>query len=41
VLRQVVTRDGTPLFSALVTLVALGETGQPARLPANIRLLIH
>ena len=28
-------------FSAQVTLVALNETGQPARLPANIRLQLH
>jgi acyl-CoA thioester hydrolase len=41
VLRQVVKRGETALFSALVTLVALTETGQPARLPANIRLLLH
>ena len=41
VLRQDVTRDGTVLFSAVVTLVALSESGQPARLPANIRLILH
>lgn len=41
VLRQDVTRDGETLFSAIVTLVALSETGQPARLPANIRLILH
>ena len=41
VLRQAVLRDGQTLFSALVTLVALTETGQPARLPANIRLSLH
>ena len=41
VLRQTVLRDGEALFSALVTLVALTETGQPARLPANIRLSLH
>jgi hypothetical protein len=29
------------LFASLVTLVALGENGQPARLPANIRLILH
>ncbi|MGR3322113.1 MAG: tol-pal system-associated acyl-CoA thioesterase [Pseudooceanicola sp.] len=40
-LRQEVTRDGEVLFSAQVTLVALGETGHPVRLPANIRLLMH
>lgn len=41
VLRQDVLRDGAVLFSALVTLVALNEAGQPARLPANIRLSLH
>ncbi|MFT6450960.1 MAG: acyl-CoA thioester hydrolase [Halocynthiibacter sp.] len=40
-LRQEVKRDGTVLFSAIVVLVAIGEGGQPARLPANIRLLLH
>ena len=37
VMRQVVERGGEPLFEALVTLVALGESGGPARLPAEIR----
>ena len=41
VLRQVVLRDGQEVFAALVTLVALTEAGQPARLPANIRLSLH
>ncbi len=41
VLRQVVKRDSDELFSALVTIVALGENGQPQRLPANIRLLLQ
>ncbi|WP_238363822.1 tol-pal system-associated acyl-CoA thioesterase [Mesobacterium pallidum] len=41
VLRQDVTRAGEALFSALVTIVALHETGHPARLPANIRRLVH
>lgn len=41
VLSQVVRRGGTELFAAKVTLVALTETGQPARLPANIRLSLH
>ncbi|KGM49498.1 tol-pal system-associated acyl-CoA thioesterase [Pseudooceanicola atlanticus] len=41
VLKQDVLRDGEVLFSAQVTLVALNETGQPARLPANIRLQLH
>ncbi|TCS59650.1 tol-pal system-associated acyl-CoA thioesterase [Primorskyibacter sedentarius] len=41
VLKQDVLRGGTVLFSAIVTLVALNETGQPARLPANIRRILH
>jgi acyl-CoA thioester hydrolase len=41
VLSQIVRRGGTDLFAAKVTLVALTETGQPARLPANIRLSLH
>lgn len=41
VLQQDVTREGEVLFTAQVTLVALGETGQPARLPANLRLMLH
>lgn len=41
VLQQDVVRGGDVLFSATVTLVALGETGQPARLPANLRLMLH
>ncbi|QMU59995.1 MAG: tol-pal system-associated acyl-CoA thioesterase [Boseongicola sp.] len=41
VLQQDVVRDGARLFSARVTLVALGENGQPARLPADIRRKMH
>lgn len=41
VLRQQVTRDGAMVFTATVTIVCLGDTGQPARLPANIRVLLH
>lgn len=41
VMRQSVIRAGETLFSALVTLVAITEAGQPARLPANIRLSLH
>ena len=37
VMRQVVERGGEVLFEALVTLVALTESGAPARLPAEIR----
>lgn len=40
VLRQNVTRGDDRLFQALVTIVALGQTGRPQRLPANIRLLL-
>ena len=36
-LRQQVLRDGAALFVALVTLVCLGGSGQPARIPADIR----
>lgn len=41
VLMQKVTRAGEVLFEAKVTLVALTETGQPARLPAIIRRNLH
>ena len=41
VMKQEVTRAGAVLFSAIVTLVCLTETGHAARLPANIRLLLH
>jgi acyl-CoA thioester hydrolase len=41
VLEQTVARDGTPLFRATVTLVALTETGAPARLPAALRGRLH
>ncbi len=41
VLNQTVRRDGQDLFIATVTLAALGETGQPVRLPAKIRLLMQ
>ena len=37
VLDQRVLRDGVVLFSAVVTIVALAETGRPARLPAEFR----
>lgn len=40
-LKQDVVRDGETLFTALVTLAAVSETGHPVRLPANIRLLMH
>ncbi|NVO25122.1 tol-pal system-associated acyl-CoA thioesterase [Donghicola sp. C2-DW-16] len=41
ILHQEVKRGEEVLFSAQVTVVALSETGHPARLPANIRLLLH
>jgi len=41
VLQQDVKRGDEVLFSAQVTLVALTETGQPSRLPANLRLMLH
>lgn len=41
VLRQQVSRDGEAVFVAVVTIVCLTDMGQPARLPANIRLLLH
>lgn len=41
VMEQEATRDGDLLFSAIVTIVCINETGQPARLPANIRLMLH
>ncbi len=41
VMVQKVTRGVDLLFSATVTIVCLNEAGQPARLPANIRLMLH
>jgi acyl-CoA thioester hydrolase len=41
VLKQDIDRAGATLFSAVVTLVALGGAGQPCRMPANIRLLMQ
>ncbi|WP_424939558.1 tol-pal system-associated acyl-CoA thioesterase [Aliiroseovarius sp. S253] len=41
VLKQVVKRDEQPLFQAVVTIVCIADSGAPARLPANIRLLVH
>lgn len=37
VLSQNVLRDGSILFASEVTLVALSESGAPARLPADVR----
>lgn len=41
VLAQVVKRGEQPLFQAVVTIVCVADTGAPARLPANIRRLVH
>ncbi|MCQ0092098.1 tol-pal system-associated acyl-CoA thioesterase [Roseovarius sp. M141] len=41
VLHQQVSRDGAAVFTAVVTIVCLTDTGHPVRLPANIRLLLH
>ena len=41
VLEQAVSRAGARLFQAVVTVVCLTETGQPARLPAKLRLRLH
>ena len=41
VMDQQVLRDDEILFAAQVTVVCINETGQPARLPANIRLILH
>ncbi len=41
VFRQDVKRADELLFTALVTIVAINEAGQPARLPANIRRQVH
>lgn len=41
VVQQEVRRGADVLFSAIVTIVCIAETGQPARLPANFRLMLH
>lgn len=41
VMEQKVVRGEEVLFSAAVTIVCIGEGGTPARLPANIRLILH
>lgn len=41
ILNQDVMRGSDILFSAHVTLVALTLEGQPTRLPANIRRIVH
>ena len=41
VMEQEVWRGSDLVFSAVVTAVCMNATGQPVRLPANIRLLLH
>jgi len=41
VMAQEVWRGKDMLFSAEVTIVCIKEAGQPARLPANIRRIVH
>jgi len=41
VMKQEVRRGHTLLFSAMVTIVALTQAGQPARLPAKLRLAMR
>ena len=41
VMEQDLFRDDVHLFHAVVTIVCVTEAGQPARLPANIRLILH
>lgn len=41
VMEQIVKRGNDLLFQAIVTIVCVGENGQAARLPANLRLMLH
>ncbi|UZD89667.1 tol-pal system-associated acyl-CoA thioesterase [Cognatishimia activa] len=41
VMEQIVKRNCDLLFQAVVTLVCINEAGQPVRLPANLRLMLH
>ncbi|SPF79975.1 tol-pal system-associated acyl-CoA thioesterase [Pseudoprimorskyibacter insulae] len=41
IMHQEVMRGKDLVFQAEVTVVCVNETGHPARLPANIRLLLH
>ncbi|WP_294227534.1 tol-pal system-associated acyl-CoA thioesterase [uncultured Shimia sp.] len=41
VMEQHVKRGEEVLFHAMVTVVCMNETGQPVRLPANIRQMVH
>jgi acyl-CoA thioester hydrolase len=40
-LNQRVMRGEEVLFQAVVTVVMMSDTGHPARMPANIRQLVH
>ena len=41
VMEQTVLRGEQKLFAAVVTIVCINDAGQPARLPSNIRLVLH
>lgn len=41
VMDQVVRRGEDRLFHAIVTVVVITDTGHPARMPANIRHMLH
>ncbi|MFU8881235.1 MAG: tol-pal system-associated acyl-CoA thioesterase [Rhodobacterales bacterium] len=41
VMDQVVRRGQDRLFHAVVTVVVINDAGQPARMPANIRQMLH
>ena len=41
VMDQLVKRGEEILFSAVVTVVCIGENGQPTRLPAKVRQMVH
>lgn len=41
VMDQRVTRGQDVLFQAVVTVVCMNEAGQPVRLPAEVRKLVH
>lgn len=41
VMDQRVKRGEEILFSAVVTVVCIGENGQPTRLPAKVRQMVH
>ena len=41
IMDQVVKRGGQAIFHAVVTVVVVSDSGQVARMPANIRQLLH